>query len=88
MRSKEKILHCEQQEQQRGYDQQNDPHHHRRYLAKLREQELAALDATLETVSMDLQNIQSPSDNREYFQERRLREMDLLRPLGDDEIVY
>jgi hypothetical protein len=34
---------------------------------------------------MDLISIQGP-DNREYYQERRLRDMNLLRPLEDDEV--
>lgn len=52
-------------------------------LAKLRVQERAALLQTLSKVQEELSTL-SPSagvDPREYYQERRLRELNLLRPL-------
>lgn len=55
-------------------------------MARLRLQEKAALVATLNKVKQELNLIQTPGDTREYYQERRLRELDLLRPLDESEI--
>jgi len=56
-------------------------------LARLRLQERAALSSTLNKLKQELTLIQTPGDTREYYQERRLRELDLLRPLDESEVV-
>ena len=58
----------------------------KQYMAMLRMQERAALQGTLAGVESSLRILQT-ADSNEYYQERRLRELDLLRPLEDDEIV-
>lgn len=50
-------------------------------LAKLRLQERKAIEVTLNMLKTDLSSLQGPMDYREYYQERRLKELDLLRPL-------
>ena len=55
-------------------------------MARLRVQERAAVAATLANVEAKLK-ILNTADTTEYYQERRLRDLDLLRPLEDDEIV-
>ena len=55
-------------------------------LARLRLQEKAALQGTIKKVQLELSMLNS-LDTREYYQERRLRELDLLKPLDDNEIV-
>ena len=55
-------------------------------LAMLREHERAALESS-RTKAETMLRILDAADTNEYYQERRLREMDLLRPLEDDEIV-
>jgi hypothetical protein len=52
----------------------------------LRLQEKAALQGTIKKVQLELSMLNS-LDTREYYQERRLRELDLLKPLDDNEIV-
>ena len=54
---------------------------------KLRMQERKALLGTMKKIEMDLANISKESDTTEYYQERRLRELNLDRPLEGDEIV-
>ena len=44
-------------------------------------QERTALLDSLKTIEMELLTLDSPTDSREYYQERRLRELNLLRPL-------
>jgi Rubisco LSMT substrate-binding len=55
-------------------------------LAKLRVQERAALKGTLARIDGELKSMKG-ADPREYYQERRLRELDLLRPLDEGEVV-
>lgn len=55
-------------------------------MARLRLQERAVLSNNIKRLNVELLSIQGP-DTREYYQERRLREMNLLRPLDDNEIV-
>jgi hypothetical protein len=55
-------------------------------MARLRLQERAVLLSNIKRLNIELVSIQGP-DTREYYQERRLREMNLLRPLDDSEIV-
>ena len=55
-------------------------------LAMLREHERAALESS-RTKAQTMIRILDAADTNEYYQERRLREMDLLRPLEEDEIV-
>jgi len=55
-------------------------------MARLRLQERSVLTTTLNRLRIELMGMQGP-DNREYYQERRLREMNLLRPLDDDEVM-
>ena len=55
-------------------------------MAMLRMQERAALQGTLAGIESSLRILQT-ADSNEYYQERRLRELDLLRPLEDDEIL-
>ena len=52
----------------------------------MRLQEKAALQGTIKKVQLELSMLNS-LDTREYYQERRLRELDLLKPLDDNEIV-
>ena len=57
-------------------------------MAELRQQERAALKGTLSYVSEELRNLEGQGlDTREYYQERRLRELNLLRPLEESEII-
>lgn len=56
-------------------------------LATLRVQERAALECVLEKAQEELQVIEEGlPDGREYYQDRRLRELDLLRPLDEYEL--
>jgi hypothetical protein len=55
-------------------------------LARLRLQEKAALQGTIKKVQLELSMLNG-IDTREYYQERRLRELDLLKPLDENEIV-
>ena len=55
-------------------------------MRKLMEQERAALEGTLARLRLERDSIEGP-DPREYYQERRLRELDLLRPLDETEVV-
>lgn len=56
-------------------------------LAKLRLQERAALECTILKAQSELTAMEGGMpDTREYYQERRLRELDLLRPLDEYEI--
>jgi len=55
-------------------------------MAKLRLQERAALKGTLAQVR-SLKKILESADTSEYYQERRLRELDLLRPLDPSEVA-
>ena len=52
----------------------------------LYKQEIAALEGTQARIRYELDSVQGP-DPREYYQERRLRELDLLRPLDESEVV-
>jgi hypothetical protein len=56
-------------------------------MARLRVQERAVLEANLKLVEAELATLASPVDPREYYQERRLRELNLLRPLDESEVV-
>lgn len=56
-------------------------------LARLRLQEKAALQETIIKVQNELTTLNGGLDTREYYQERRLRELDLLKPLDESEIV-
>jgi hypothetical protein len=57
-------------------------------LAELRQQERTALRGTLEVVRMEIQLLEGNGlDTKEYYQERRLRDLNLLRPLDESEIV-
>ena len=57
-------------------------------MAELRQQERAALKGTLAYVSEELRTLEGQGlDTREYYQERRLRELNLLRPLEESEII-
>lgn len=49
-------------------------------------QERAALEGTLARLRVEKDSLEG-SDSREYYQERRLRELDLLRPLDESEVV-
>ena len=55
-------------------------------MSRLRMQERAALQGALSRIEASIRILQT-ADVNEYYQERRLRELDLLRPLEDDEIV-
>ena len=56
-------------------------------LATLRLQERAALVCAIEKARSELNVISNGVlDTREFYQERRLRELDLLRPLDENEI--
>ena len=44
------------------------------------------MQGTIKKVQLELSMLNS-LDTREYYQERRLRELDLLKPLDDNEIV-
>jgi len=55
-------------------------------LARLRLQEGAALRGTILKIQNELTTLNG-LDTREYYQERRLRELDLLKPLDESEIV-
>ena len=55
-------------------------------LARLRSQERAALQGALANIEATVR-VLTAADTTEYYQERRLRELDLLRPLDEDEIV-
>jgi len=55
-------------------------------LARLRSQERAALQGALANIEATVRVLMA-ADTTEYYQERRLRELDLLRPLDEDEIV-
>ena len=56
-------------------------------LARLRLQERASLLATVENLTVRLEEVEGQGDTREYYQERRLRELNLLRPLDESEII-
>ena len=57
-------------------------------MAELRQQERAALKGTLNYVTEELKTLEGQGlDTREYYQERRLRELNLLRPLEESEII-
>jgi len=56
-------------------------------LATLRRQERAALLNTSNAIKAYLKVLLVGPDPTEYYQERRLRELDLLRPLDESEIV-
>ena len=56
-------------------------------MARLRTQERTVLEANLKLVQGELATLASPVDPREFYQERRLRELNLLRPLDESEIV-
>mmetsp|Transcript_12940 Transcript_12940/g.19464 ORF Transcript_12940/g.19464 Transcript_12940/m.19464 type:complete len:477 (-) Transcript_12940:22-1452(-) len=75
--NEEDLLKCEKE----------DPYGIPFALSQLRIQERAALQETINKMSLNILNIQGPADKREYYQERRLRELDLLRPLDESEIV-
>lgn len=55
-------------------------------LARLRQQERAALESS-KTKAETILRVLDVADSNEYYQDRRLRELDLLRPLEEDEIV-
>ena len=55
-------------------------------LAMLRQHERAALESS-KLKAQTMLKILDAADTNEYYQERRLREMDLLRPLEEDEII-
>lgn len=55
-------------------------------MARLRVQERAAVSGALRNVAANLKLL-TTADVNEYYQERRLRDLDLLRPLDEDEIV-
>ena len=55
-------------------------------LAQLRQHERTALKAAKLKAETTLR-ILDAADSNEYYQDRRLRELDLLRPLEEDEIV-
>lgn len=55
-------------------------------MARLRVQERAAVSGALRNVEANLKLL-TTADVNEYYQERRLRDLDLLRPLDEDEIV-
>lgn len=55
-------------------------------MARLRLQERQVLKTNLDLLTAELIVIQGP-DTREYYQERRLRELNLLRPLDESEVV-
>ena len=55
-------------------------------LARLRLQEKAALRGTIMKAQNELTTLNG-LDTREYYQDRRLRELDLLKPLDENEIV-
>lgn len=60
----------------------------RALLAELREQERAALEGSLTILEAEVRLLEGNGlDTREYYQERRLRELNLLRPLDESEIV-
>lgn len=56
-------------------------------IARLRLQERASLQENLNRSKAELAILQGVGDTREYYQERRLRELDLLRPLDESEII-
>ena len=56
-------------------------------IARLRLQERASLEENLNRAKTELALLQGVGDTREYYQERRLRELDLLRPLDESEII-
>lgn len=43
------------------------------------------MQANLDYLKAQLESLQGPADFREYYQERRLKELDLLRPLVSEE---
>lgn len=55
-------------------------------LARLRQHERAALESS-KTKTETILRVLDAADTNEYYQDRRLRELDLLRPLEEDEIV-
>ena len=55
--------------------------------AKLRMQERKALRGAIQKLHNDLESKNKETDKTEYYQERRLRELNLDRPLEGDEIV-
>lgn len=55
-------------------------------IARLRLQEKAALQGSIKKAQLELSMLNG-IDTREYYQERRLRELDLLKPLDENEIV-
>ena len=55
--------------------------------SRLRLQEQAALKGTLAKLQMELDKLTKGPDDKEYYQERRLRELRLDRPLEGNEIV-
>ena len=58
-------------------------------MARLRIQERAVLKGSLKKAIEELNSLINNDivDNREYYQERRLAELNLLRPLDPNEIV-
>lgn len=56
-------------------------------LQALRDAEIEALETTKTKVEDVLRTLESRTESTEYYQERRLRELDLLRPLDETEIV-
>lgn len=56
-------------------------------MLRLLEQERGALEGTLARLRMDKETLAEGLDPREYYQERRLRELDLLRPLDEGEVI-
>lgn len=59
----------------------------RSMMARLRLQERAALRGTIRAAKAELATLTQGSDYREYYQERRLMELNLLRPLDPSEII-
>ena len=57
-------------------------------MRELRMQERAALKSALSYAQDELRQLEGAGlDTREYYQERRLRELNLLRPLDESEII-
>ena len=68
-----------------SFDTNSDSPHN--LTAKLRKQERTALQGTIKKLESVLIQLKKESDTTEYYQERRLRELRLDRPLEGDEIV-
>ena len=68
-----------------SFDTNSDSPHN--LTAKLRKQERRALQGTIKKLESVLIQLKKESDTTEYYQERRLRELRLDRPLEGDEIV-